>query len=1006
MKRRLMFLLSLVLFLSLMFAGCDLLPDFNLPMGQECDHDYVADVTEPTCELAGKTVYTCKTCSHSYEEVGAAALGHTPENQASCDSAQICSVCKKVLAEKLEHSYVADVQNPTCTLAGKTVYTCKTCGDSYEEAGKAALGHTPGADATCSEAQSCSVCGVVLAEKLEHNYETKTQTPTCVLSGKTVYTCKTCGDSYEEIGEAPLGHTPGAEATCSAPQVCTVCTKVLVDALEHSWTDATCTDPKTCTVCGSSEGMPLGHTAGEAVEENRVEPTCDYDGSYDSVVYCIVCDTELSCKTTLIPAFGHHNDVPVEENRVEPTCSADGFYDSVVYCSICHVELSYETIVLPALEHTEADPVEENRVEPTCSADGSYDSVVYCTVCHAELSRDTTVLPALEHTEGLPMLENNIASSCTSDGYYEIAVYCTVCHVELSRESTVVPAIPHSAGAPVTENEIAATCTSEGSYDSVAYCTVCGTEISRDSLVLDMLGHRVVTDVAVAPTCTETGLTEGSHCDRCNTVFVAQTVLPVSHSLAEGETCDRAQYCTVCGQTITSNEHIFAPATCTTPKTCMQCGVTEGTALEHMSGEPVTENYVAPTCVNDGSYEAVVYCTGCYTELSRETVVVPALDHTAGAPVSENEIAATCTADGSYESVVYCTVCSTELSRETVLVPALDHTAGTPVSENEIAATCTADGSYESVVYCTVCSTELSRETGVIPALDHTAGAPVSENEIAATCTADGSYESVVCCTVCSTELSRETVVVPAYGHTRVDFEAKEPTCTEEGYTAGAYCSVCDEDLLESVILPVIDHTRGDAATCTAPQICTVCETVLENAKGHTGGDAATCTAPQLCTECGEILVGALGHLVVVDESKKATCTETGLTEGSHCARCSEIIEAQIVVPTINHEYIDGQCKYGCGAIYDGWIKVTYVVTISNNVNIVYLEGEHPEIMVPTRDGYTFKGWYSNDSYEEQYLVTSLASITESTTLYAKWTKNSTGSEGGGSSTVTPEVPF
>ena len=37
--------------------------------------------------------------------------------------------------------------------------------------------------------------------------------------------------------------------------------------------------------------------------------------------------------------------------------------------------------------------------------------------------------------------------------------------------------------------------------------------------------HTVVTDVAVAPTCTETGLTEGKHCSVCNDIIVAQTVV-------------------------------------------------------------------------------------------------------------------------------------------------------------------------------------------------------------------------------------------------------------------------------------------------------------------------------------------------------------------------------------------------------------------------------------------------------------------------------------------------
>ena len=40
--------------------------------------------------------------------------------------------------------------------------------------------------------------------------------------------------------------------------------------------------------------------------------------------------------------------------------------------------------------------------------------------------------------------------------------------------------------------------------------------------------HMVVTDAAVAPTCTESGLTEGKHCSACNEVLVAQQTVPAT----------------------------------------------------------------------------------------------------------------------------------------------------------------------------------------------------------------------------------------------------------------------------------------------------------------------------------------------------------------------------------------------------------------------------------------------------------------------------------------------
>lgn len=44
-------------------------------------------------------------------------------------------------------------------------------------------------------------------------------------------------------------------------------------------------------------------------------------------------------------------------------------------------------------------------------------------------------------------------------------------------------------------------------------------------------------------------------------------------------------------------------------------------------------------------------------------------------------------------------------------------------------------------------------------------------------------------------------------------------------------------------------------------------------------------------------------HDTVTDEAKTATCTESGLTEGSHCSKCGLVLQAQTIVPTAGHTY-------------------------------------------------------------------------------------------------------
>ena len=75
---------------------------------------------------------------------------------------------------------------------------------------------------------------------------------------------------------------------------------------------------------------------------------------------------------------------------------------------------------------------------------------------------------------------------------------------------------------------------------------------------------------------------------------------------------------------------------------------------------------------------------------------------------------------------------------------------------------------------------------------------------------------------------------------------------------------------------------------------------------------AATCTTDGMqtrtCSACGKVETQTikalgLGHTVVVDKAVAATCTKTGLTEGSHCSVCNTVIKAQEVVPAKGHQY-------------------------------------------------------------------------------------------------------
>lgn len=46
-------------------------------------------------------------------------------------------------------------------------------------------------------------------------------------------------------------------------------------------------------------------------------------------------------------------------------------------------------------------------------------------------------------------------------------------------------------------------------------------------------------------------------------------------------------------------------------------------------------------------------------------------------------------------------------------------------------------------------------------------------------------------------------------------------------------------------------------------------------------------------------------HVEVTDNAVEPTCTEKGLTEGTHCSKCGKILQAQNEIPALGHKYGD-----------------------------------------------------------------------------------------------------
>ena len=305
---------------------------------------------------------------------------------------------------------------------------------------------------------------------------------------------------------------------------------------------------------------------------------------------CSICDcTHSVCET-------------VVENATDVTCVQDGYYEEVVYCTECGSVISRTRHTVEATGHawdngicTEcgydcfhptSETVAENIKDGTCAEAGSYDEVEYCSVCSCELLR-TKITVEVGHT-----WDNGI---------------CTVCDY----------ACTHPDRDKVGEVTIPPTCVEDGVLIFITRCTECSSELDREEETLYTLGHkwdtwgegvctecgyacihefcRVYEENIIPPTCVEGGsYYEVVHCDFCNS--------------------DRSRTY----HTVEATGHAWDNGICT------ECDY----VCTHSAGEPVVENATDVTCVEDGYYEEVGYCTECGSEIFRTSHIVEATGHT------------------------------------------------------------------------------------------------------------------------------------------------------------------------------------------------------------------------------------------------------------------------------------------------------------------------------------------------------------------------------------------
>jgi len=291
-------------------------------------HDWDSGKTEKkvTCTQDGSKVYTCDTCGEKKTETQK-AYGHDYDN--ACDTT--CNNCgeKRSTTHKYSDKWTADKKQHW--------HKCTVCGDK-----KDAADHTPGAEPTETEPQTCTVCGYMIKPSLNHVHslsqewvtdetghwhtcadcdmipdfeehafdnECDKECNTCGFTRETEHVyqtqwtadadghwhqCEFCGDRLETEP-----HIPGAEATEFEAQICTVCGFELTPMLhqheylwnydaESHWQSCECED-----VIGKAE-----HTWDEGTV--TVEPTHTDAGVME--YSCSVCGGVKTEEIPVLPA--------------------------------------------------------------------------------------------------------------------------------------------------------------------------------------------------------------------------------------------------------------------------------------------------------------------------------------------------------------------------------------------------------------------------------------------------------------------------------------------------------------------------------------------------------------------------------------------------------------------------------------------------------------------------------------------------------------------------------
>ncbi|MBQ4073610.1 MAG: hypothetical protein IJD39_00200 [Clostridia bacterium] len=565
------------------------------------------------------------------------------DDDGDCTTGIKCAYCDVVVTPgAAAHTPAED--DGDCT----TAVACAICG---KEAVPAASSHIPGENTgDCTIPVKCTVCGKVTTEAASMHNLVNGACTNCS------FVCKHTATSKVTVSEPDCMNEGTANVICDACGVVVETESIPVDAEAHNW--ITFGPGSFCTICSAVKDKVV--TPDDLEEDKPIENPCDEHewvslsfGAY----YCIKCGANSTDLDPLEPEVCDHADSHIE-TLTPATCKKEGVGQEV--CDICE-EVLNDNVELPIdpdahdwiefsfgagycrlcgyisvddslfEEPEEEDPCEHNWTQVThngyfctkCGATTTDESVVnppvvepeepeedtcehdwvvfsfggwFCKKCGKVTNNNPTDKPDPVPSPDLPEGDEDCPhqwKEFTPNGYI-----CELCgrieHKPCFHEETeVIPAV-------------APTCTETGLTEGEK-CVKCDKVLVAQEVVA-ALGHTEVVDAAVAPTCTETGLTEGKHCSVCNEVLVAQEVVDaLGHTevvdAAVAPTCTETgltegKHCSVCNEVLVAQEVVDA--------------------LGHKWEMVITKE---PTTESDGLKEEI--CSVCGAKSGKTEVIAP-----------------------------------------------------------------------------------------------------------------------------------------------------------------------------------------------------------------------------------------------------------------------------------------------------------------------------------------------------------------------------------------------